>query len=53
MSFTTHIIGDAKKDLFEIYEYICRSGFRNNAQKLFLRLEQTCMGLLPVVLKQL
>jgi len=45
MSFTVHIIGDAQKDLYEIYEYIRKSGFRSNAKKLFSRLEQVCMSL--------
>jgi len=33
MSSTVHIIEDAQKDLYEIYVYIRRSGFRSNAQK--------------------
>ena len=45
MSFTVHIIGDAQKDLYEIYEYIRKSGFRSTAKKLFSRLEQVCMSL--------
>ena len=40
-----HIIGDSQKDLYEIYDYIRRSGFSSNARKLFLRLEQACMNL--------
>jgi toxin ParE1/3/4 len=45
MSFVVHIIGDAEKDLYEIYEYIRRSGFKDNAQKLFSRLEKACLSL--------
>lgn len=45
MSFTVHIIGDAQKDLYQLYEYIRRSGFSSNARKLFSRLEQACMSL--------
>ncbi|MDL2123583.1 MAG: type II toxin-antitoxin system RelE/ParE family toxin [Deltaproteobacteria bacterium] len=45
MSFTVHIIGDAEKDLYEIYDYVRKSSSPINAQKLFLRLEQTCMSL--------
>lgn len=45
MSFIVHIIGDAEKDLYEIYDYVRKSGSPINAQKLFLRLEQMCMSL--------
>jgi plasmid stabilization system protein ParE len=45
MSFIVHIIGGAEKDLYEIYDYVRKSGSPINAQKLFLRLEQTCMSL--------
>ena len=40
-----HIIRDDEKDLYEIYNYVRKSGSPINAQKLFLRLEQTCMSL--------
>ncbi len=45
MSFTVHIIGDAEKDIYEIYDYVRKSGFPINAQKLFSRLEQACLSL--------
>lgn len=45
MSFTVHIIGDAEKDLYEIYGYVRKSGFPINARKLFSRLEQACLSL--------
>ena len=45
MSFRVHIIGDAEKDLYEIYNYVGKSGFPINARKLFSRLEQTCLSL--------
>jgi toxin ParE1/3/4 len=45
MSFTVHIIGDAEKDLYKIYDYVRKSGSPINAQKLFLQLEQMCMSL--------
>ncbi len=35
MSFTVHIIRDAEKDLYEIYNYVRKSGFPINARKLF------------------
>lgn len=45
MSFMVHIIGDAEKDLYEIYDYVRKSGSPINAQKLFLQVEQMCMSL--------
>jgi toxin ParE1/3/4 len=45
MSCIVHIIGDAEKDLYELYDYIRKSGSPINAQKLFLRLEQMGMSL--------
>ena len=45
MSFTVHIIGDAEKDLYEIYDYVGKLDFPINAQKLFLLLKQACLSL--------
>jgi toxin ParE1/3/4 len=35
MKYTVHIILDAEKDLFEIYDYIKKAGSPQNAETIF------------------
>ena len=33
MKYKVHVISDAEKDLFEIYDYIKKAGYPQNAEK--------------------
>ncbi len=45
MKFKVHIIVDAEQDLFEIYNYILKSGSPLNAERLLKELEQAIFSL--------
>jgi len=45
MKYNVHIISDAGKDLFEIYDYIKKSGYQQNAGNIFLKIETACQNL--------
>ena len=39
MKYNIHIISDAEKDLFEIYDYIKKAGYPQNADTIFSEIE--------------
>ncbi len=45
MKYNVHIISDAEKDLFEIYDYIKKAGFPQNAETIFSEIETACRNL--------
>jgi toxin ParE1/3/4 len=45
MKYTVHIILDAEKDLFEIYDYIKKAGSPQNAKTIFSEIETACRNL--------
>ena len=45
MSYTVYFLDDAGKDLFEIYEYLKRSGHPLNAKKIASLIEKSCSDL--------
>lgn len=45
MKYNVYVISDAEKDLFEIYDYIKKSGFSQNAGKIFSEIETACQNL--------
>jgi toxin ParE1/3/4 len=45
MKYNVHIISDAEKDLFEIYDYIKKAGYPQNAETIFLEIETACCNL--------
>ncbi|MFA5906085.1 MAG: type II toxin-antitoxin system RelE/ParE family toxin [Desulfobacula sp.] len=45
MKYNVYVISDAEKDLFEIYDYIKRSGYPQNAGKIFSEIETACQSL--------
>jgi len=45
MKFQVYIIADAEADLFEIYQYVAKNDSISCAEKLFEKLEDTCLSL--------
>lgn len=45
MSYIVYFVGDAEKDLFEIYEYIKKAGHPFNAMGLYSQIEKACSDL--------
>jgi toxin ParE1/3/4 len=45
MSYIVYFVDDAEKDLFEIYEYIKKSGYPFNAMGLYSQIERACFDL--------
>ncbi|MBA3028702.1 MAG: type II toxin-antitoxin system RelE/ParE family toxin [Desulfobacteraceae bacterium] len=45
MKYNVYVISDAEKDLFEIYDYIKKSGYPQNAGKIFSEIETACRNL--------
>lgn len=45
MKYNVYVISDAEKDLFEIYDYIKKSGYPQNAGKNFSEIETACQNL--------
>jgi toxin ParE1/3/4 len=45
MKYNVYVISDAEKDLFEIYDYIKKSGYPQNAGKNFPEIETACQNL--------
>jgi toxin ParE1/3/4 len=45
MKYTVHILLDAEKDLFEIYDYIKKAGSPQNAETIFSEIETACCNL--------
>ena len=45
MKYTVHVISDAEKDLFDIYDYIRKAGYPQNAEKIFSDIETACCNL--------
>ena len=45
MTYKVHVISDAEKDLYEIYNYIKTAGYRQNAEKIFSEIETACRNL--------
>lgn len=45
MKYTVHVISDAENDLFEIYDYITKAGYPQNAEKIFSEIETACQNL--------
>ena len=45
MKYNVHVISDAEKDLFEIYDYIKKAGYPQNAEKIFSEIETACYNL--------
>ena len=45
MKYSIHIISDAEKDLFEIYDYIKKTGYPQNAETIFSEIETACRNL--------
>ena len=45
MKYTVHVISDAEKDLFDIYDYIRKAGYPQNAEKIFSEIETACCNL--------
>ena len=45
MKYTVNFVSEAEKDLFEIYEYVKKSGYPFTAMELFKRIEKSCKDL--------
>ncbi|MBL6995354.1 type II toxin-antitoxin system RelE/ParE family toxin [Desulfobacula sp.] len=45
MKYNVYVISDAEKDLFEIYDYIKKSGYPQNAGIIFSEIETACQNL--------
>ncbi|MBT3178191.1 MAG: type II toxin-antitoxin system RelE/ParE family toxin [Desulfobacula sp.] len=45
MKYNVHIISDAEKDLFEIYDYIKKAGYQQTAETIFSKMETACRNL--------
>lgn len=45
MKYAVHVISDAENDLFEIYDYITKAGYPQNAEKIFSEIETACQNL--------
>jgi toxin ParE1/3/4 len=45
MKYNVHIISDVEKDLFEIYDYIKKAGYPQNAETIFSEIETACCDL--------
>jgi|SRR3989339_303780 len=45
MKYNVYVISDAEKDLFEIYDYIKKSGYPQNAGNIFSEIETACRNL--------
>ncbi|MCG8640793.1 MAG: type II toxin-antitoxin system RelE/ParE family toxin [Desulfobacterales bacterium] len=45
MKYNVHIISDSEKDLFEIYDYIKKAGYPQNAEAIFSEIETACRNL--------
>jgi toxin ParE1/3/4 len=45
MKYNVYIISDAEKDLFEIHDYINKSGYPQNAGIIFSEIETACQNL--------
>jgi len=45
MSYIVYFVGDAEKDLFEIYEYIKKTGHPFNGMGLYSQIEKVCFAL--------
>lgn len=45
MKYNIYAISDAEKDLFEIHDYIKKSGYPQNAGSIFSEIETACQNL--------
>ena len=45
MKYNVYLISDGEKDLFEIHDYIKKSGYPQNAGKNFSEIETACQNL--------
>jgi toxin ParE1/3/4 len=45
MKYNGYVISDAEKDLFEIYDYIKKSRYPQNAGKIVSEIETACRNL--------